>query len=75
MNLAKLDKFYIALTIVLVLMAALVVFTFRTIFSAYNSASEFSQKNLSSDLAIDKEELEKADSWVKNKSIVPLEIR
>lgn len=75
MSLVKVDKFYIALTIILALMAGLVIFTFRTIFSAYNTASELSQRDAATGLVINREELEKASNWVENKETVSLEIR
>ena len=75
MNLAKIDKFYIVLAIILALMAVLVIFTFRTVFSAYNTASELSEGDVAVNLRIDKGELEKARGWLENKESVSLEIR
>ena len=61
---AKLDKFYIVLIATLILLSLLVVFAFRSVFSAYNVAYEVSQSSLNSELKINKEKLDEVYNWV-----------
>lgn len=61
---AKLDKFYIVLIATLILLSLLVVFAFRSVFSAYNVAYEVSQSSLNSELKINKDKLDEVYNWV-----------
>ena len=72
---AKIDKFYIALVFVLILMAILVIFTFKSIFSAFNTAYEIDQGSIATELRVDKGRLEEAYDWVFKRGANPLEIR
>ena len=72
-DLAKIDRFMIILTIVLIIMATIVTFSFRGIFSAYLTAYEINQ-GTSNDLRIEKEKLEEAHRWAFSDDSVPLRI-
>jgi hypothetical protein len=71
----KLDKFYIVLAVVLMLMAIMIVVTFRGIFSAYLSAYEISDKDTGVNARIKKEALDEAYVWLTTKKATPLLIR
>jgi hypothetical protein len=73
--LEKIDKFYVVLTLTLVFLAAVEIFAFRGVFSAYLTAYEIDQEDLGTEVRVDKETLEEAHSWVVNKEIVTLEVR
>ena len=74
-NWDKIDKFYIVLMVTLTLLSVMVILTFKGLFSAYITAYEIDQKELSGDVRIDKEKLEEAYSWVFTKETLPLEVR
>lgn len=74
-DLQKIDKFYLALILTLIVMSGLVIFSFRGVFAAYLTAYEFSQKDLESDISVDEKSLDEAYTWVFNKQTLPLEIR
>lgn len=71
----KIDKFYFVLGGVMLLMAVLVIFTFRTIFSSYINAYEVDQAAINAGLKVDEEKLNEAYNWVKNKDTQPIEVR
>ena len=73
--LQKVDKFYFIFIITLIAMGALVVFTFRTDFSAMTNSYDIASKVTELDLRIDKDKLDKAIGAFDNRKIVPLEIR
>jgi hypothetical protein len=56
-------------------MGVLVIFTFRTDFSAITNSYDIVSKVTESDLRIDKDKLDKAIGAFDNRKIVPLEIR
>lgn len=78
MNLGKtlesVDKFYVILSIVLVLMAILVIFSFRGIFNALLSAYEIDQGSISVESTVEKQNLNEAYDWVYNRGSIRLEI-
>ena len=74
-NWEKVDKFYIVLMVTLTLLSVMVILTFRGLFSAYITAYEIDQREISGDVRIDKEKLEEAYSWVFTKETLPLEIK
>ncbi|KKR30632.1 hypothetical protein A2715_00395 [Candidatus Woesebacteria bacterium RIFCSPHIGHO2_01_FULL_39_32] len=74
-NWDKVDKFYIVLMVTLTLLSVMVILTFRGLFSAYITAYEIDQREISGDVRIDKEKLEEAYSWVFTKETLPLEIK
>ncbi len=61
---AKVDKFYLVLIATLVLLSLLVVFAFKSVFSAYNTAYEVTQGNLNTELKINKDKLDEVYNWV-----------
>jgi len=73
--LEKVDKFLVILITVLILMAALVVFTFKGIFSAYITAYEIDQSKLGGTEQVNRESLEEAYSFVFNKQTLPLKVK
>lgn len=73
LDLAKIDKFVIVLTITLTVMATIVTFAFKGIFSAYLTAYEINQ-GIDSDLQIEKGKLEQAYEWVFSKETIPLQM-
>ena len=73
--LQKVDKFYFIFVITLIAMGLLVVFTFRTDFSAITNSYDITSRVTESDLRIDKDKLDKAIGAFDNRKIVPLEIR
>lgn len=75
MNWAKIDKFYIVLFVILAAMAAVVIFTGRSIFTSFITAYEVEPDALSTKLRIDTGKLNDAYSWVNNKQSVSLEVR
>ena len=74
-SLQKIDRFYLALIITLIVMSGLVIFAFRGVFSAYLTAYELSESDLESDLIVKTKELDEAHSWAFQKQTIPLEIR
>ena len=73
LDLAKIDKFVVVLTAILIIMATVVTFAFKGIFSAYLTAYEISQ-SINSDLKIEKEKLEQAYEWAFSEETVPLQM-
>lgn len=71
----KIDRFFPILAVVLAIMAVLLIFTFRSIFSTLTTAHEVDLKIPDSELRIDKDRLNEAHKVVYEKEIVPLEIR
>ncbi len=71
----KIDRFFPLTAVVLVIMAVLLIFTFRSIFSTLTTAYEVDIKIPDSELRIDKDRLNQAHKAVYEKEIVPLEIR
>jgi hypothetical protein len=64
MNWEKIDKFYIVLSFVLVVMSVLVIFSFRGIFAALLTAYELDQSQLTAKAQIDTSALEEAGGWI-----------
>lgn len=74
-NWAKIDKFYLVLSGVLILLAVMVIFTAQGIFSAFLTASELGQRDAGKQLTIDARMLDEAYTFALEKEEVPLEIR
>ena len=68
----KIDKYYPLLIFVLIVLAGLTIYTFRSVFSAIFSAYEVETKIPDSELIIDKDKLDEAESLIFEKEIVPL---
>lgn len=71
----KIDSFYPLLVVVLLVMAAFVIFTFRSVFSAISTAYEIEVEVPDAELRIDKDKLNQAHEAAFSKEVVPLEIR
>ncbi len=71
----KIDKFFLAFAIALVVMSVMLVVAFRGIFSAYLTAYEIDQKDIQVNTRIDEDSLEEAYFWAINKSSLPLQVR
>ena len=72
--LESVDRFYIVLITVLILMAILVIFSFRGTFSAILSSYEIDPDALSVGVIVDKNNLNNAYDWVFERGSVKLEI-
>lgn len=73
-NWEKIDRFYIVLAVVLILMAVLVVFSFNGVFSALLSAYDIDPNAVNSDMKIEKEKMTEAYSWVFEKGSIHLDL-
>ncbi|OGM22347.1 hypothetical protein A2863_02065 [Candidatus Woesebacteria bacterium RIFCSPHIGHO2_01_FULL_38_9b] len=71
----KIDKFYLVLVAILILMAALVIITFKSVFSAYLVAYELKQSDLESSVNVNEEKLDEAHKYGFQKQTIPLEVR
>jgi cell division protein FtsL len=71
----KVDKFYAIFALTIIAVGFLVVFTFRTIFSAIRNSYDIESQVTESELRINKDNLDKALNAFDNRNIVPLEIR
>ncbi|OGM23476.1 hypothetical protein A2865_02310 [Candidatus Woesebacteria bacterium RIFCSPHIGHO2_01_FULL_39_17] len=74
MNWEKIDKFYIVFIVVMILLAILVVVSFRGVFNSYLVAYELDQGE-ETGLFINKDNLNEAYSWALEKKTIPLEVR
>lgn len=71
----KIDKFFPMLVVVMLLLAALVILTFRGIFSAVTTAYEPEEEMLNSEFRIDKNKLEESHKAVFEREEILLETR
>jgi hypothetical protein len=72
----KLDKFYITLIVVLIIMACLVIFTFRGVFSSVLTAYELGPEELSNtELKVDTVKIDEAYNYINKRNVITLEIR
>ena len=71
----KIDKFYLLLSIILILLGIMLVVAFRGIFSAYLNAYEIDQKDIQVGQRIEKDSLEEAYTWLTDKKTLTLQIR
>lgn len=74
-NWAKIDRYYFVLTLVLIVLAAIFVFTFRGISSSFITAYEIEPQIPDKELRVNKEQLDAAEVAVFSSEIIPLEIR
>jgi len=75
MNWEKIDKFYIILAVVLVLMAVMVIFSFRGVFGAFLTAYDFDQNEIGQEAMLDEDKIEEAYNFVFDKNPVSLAVR
>jgi hypothetical protein len=71
----KIDKFIVVFAIVLIIMAGIVIYNFRGIFSAMTTAYEVDVNVSASELRIDKGKLDQAHETAFSREVVPLEVR
>lgn len=74
-NWGKIDKFYILFVGVMVLMAAMVIYAFKGIFSSFLTAYEVGQAGSTLLVKVDKEELDSVYGYVFEKDSVRLELK
>lgn len=70
----KIDRFYPLLLFVLILLAVLVVYTFRGIFSTMISAYEVDQGLQGAKIRVNNENLDKASKIITEEKYIPLEV-
>ena len=69
-NLKEVDKFYLALTVVLIILSVIIIFSFRSVFSLFLTAYELDPNTLPQSVRVNKENLNKAIDLVFNKDKV-----
>lgn len=74
-NLAKIDRFYYLFGVALIILAAMVIITLRTIFSSLTLAGQVDEELFqASTPRINKTTIDTATAFVENKTIVPLDL-
>ena len=68
----KIDKFYLILTILLILMSTLFIFSVRGVISMFLMSREIGPNSIGPEIRVEKEKLNEAYDFVFNKSIVKL---
>ena len=74
-NWAKIDKFYILFVVIMVLLAAMVIYSFKGIFSSFITVYEIGRNSSNVHVKVDKEELDSAYDFAFGKDSVKLELR
>jgi len=74
-NWGKIDKFYILFVVVMVLMAAMVIYAFKGMFSSFITAYEIGQDSTKLHVKVDKEKLDSAYNFAFDKEIINLELK
>ncbi len=72
-SLQKIDKYYLGLSVILVLMAVLLVFSFKGVFSAFLTAISIDPLAIENQRRINETQLNEAYSWAFNRTPVRLE--
>lgn len=67
-NLQRIDRYYIALTVILVLMAVLLIFSFKGVFSAFLTAGSFDQESVGGQVRVNQSNLDEAYKWAFNRN-------
>lgn len=70
----KIDKYYLALVLVLIVMAVMLVFSFRGVFSAFLNATNVNSLTSKGLVRINQTELDTAYNWAFNKNSRRLEV-
>jgi hypothetical protein len=68
----KVDKFYLVLTVILVLMSTLLIFSVRGVISMFLVSREIDSNSIGPDIRVEKEKLNEAYDFVFNRNIVKL---
>lgn len=74
-NLGKIDKFYVLFVVVMVLLAAMVIYAGQGIFSSFITAYEIGQDETQVHLRINKEKLDSVYKFATEKESINLELR
>jgi len=74
-DLQKIDKYLISLVLVLVLMAVIIVFAFRGVFSSFLNASSFDPSAVGSVVRVNQNDLNEAYTWAFGKTPEKLQVR
>lgn len=73
-NWPKIDKFYIAFVVIMILLTGLIIFSFKTVFSAFITAYDVEVENVDAELRVDEVRLNKALLSIYQKESIPLEV-
>ncbi|MGD8744461.1 MAG: hypothetical protein PVJ52_02615 [Candidatus Woesebacteria bacterium] len=73
-NLGRNSRFYIIFAVALIVAGALVIYTFRSVFSAVETAYEVEVEVPDAELRINEEQLDSAYRRAYEKEIVPLDV-
>jgi len=68
-TLAKIDRYYPILVVVVIGLTVLMIFTLRGLFTAFNTANEFDPQLGASTLKIDKKTLDETFDKIKNRKV------
>ena len=68
----KVDKFYLILAIILVLMSALLVFSVRGVISMFLTSRDIGSDAINPEVRVEKEKLNEAYGYVFNKNVIRL---
>lgn len=71
-NSQKIDKYYLGLTVTLILMAVLLVFSFRGVFSAFLISLTFDPSAVGGQVRVDQTSLDEAYIWAFKRETVTL---
>jgi hypothetical protein len=75
-NLTKIDRFYGVVAIVFTILAGIVLFTARGLFSAMNKERDVDQSLLNSkEVRVSKQSLDQALDAINKKEVVPLDLK
>ena len=74
-SLQKIDKYYLGLSVILILMATLLIFSFKGVFSAFLTAGSFDPSNIEAEIRINQSNLNEAYSWAFSRNVVRLEVK
>ena len=73
--LEKIDKFYLAMSIMLVVLTGIIVYSLKTIFTSINLATEIEDSNKNGSLKMDREKMDKAIIAIEQRPVVRLNPR
>lgn len=75
MELERIDKFYLILVAVLILMSTLFIFTIKGAVSLFLTAYEFDSQLVPQSVRVNREKLDEAFNFAFNRGVVKLEVR
>ena len=71
--LAAIDRFYLILTVVLIILSILIIYSFKEIFSLLNTANGIDESAVGVSIKLDKASLDQAYTQLYEKKIIPLD--